>query len=373
MRVSDCIVVGGGVAGAMTARVLSRRGLNVFLFDAGSIHPPASWAAGGILSPLCPWRCESGVYQLAQAGQRMYESLARELSEETGVNIEWVRSGLVSLGGEDAALAEHWSRVYQEPIEKVSAQDLVKLEPELSADCGAGIRLPSVAQLRPPRLLAALRHTYGSMRFMQDEEIANLRIVNNRVCGVQTTTGDEYGADRVVIAAGSWSAGLLRGAGLVEPRIRPVKGQMILYEASSVQLKHIVVVGSHYLIPRLDGRILVGSTVEECGFDLTATDAARTNLHDFACSVVPALAPASISHQWAGLRPAAEREAPMIGRHPDIEGLFLNVGHYRNGVVQAPAAAELLAALMMDENPDLDPVPFAVEIGGANLADASVV
>jgi glycine oxidase len=153
-------------------------------------------------------------------------------------------------------------------------------------------------------------------------------------------------SDRVVVAAGAWSAGLLADFMPVLP-VSPVRGQMIQFAASPDLLRHIVLANGHYLIPRRDGLILAGSTLEYSGFDKDTTREARDTLVDFPTQLLPGLGDCAVVNHWAGLRPGKSDGIPVIGGHPEIKGLYLNTGHFRNGVVMAPASAQLLLDIMM--------------------------
>ena len=143
--------------------------------------------------------------------------------------------------------------------------------------------------------------------------------------------------------------------------IKPVRGQMILYGAPPGLLKHIVLYQDHYLIPRIDGHILAGSTLEDCGYDNSITPEARKLLAGRALRLVPALVDCEVVRQWAGLRPGSPDGVPFIGEHPAIRGLFVNTGHYRNGVVMGPASARLLSDRMLEQASFTDYMPYVID------------
>jgi glycine oxidase len=187
--------------------------------------------------------------------------------------------------------------------------------------------------------------------------VKGLLLGEHGVHGLMTEQG-EFKAERVVIAGGAWSALLLEATGVTLP-IRPVRGQMILYRAEPDVVQRIVLSRDRYVIPRRDGRILVGSTLEEVGFDKSTTRAAMQELESEATRLIPALANYPIEHHWAGLRPGSPHGIPYIMQHPRIEGLFINTGHFRNGVVLGLASARLLADILLQRQPILDPAPYA--------------
>ncbi len=163
-----------------------------------------------------------------------------------------------------------------------------------------------------------------------------------------------------IVTAGAWVSSLQLD-GLWQPDIRPVKGQMLLIEALPSILSVMVQSGEHYLIPRRDGRILVGSTVEQAGFDKRPTQLAYRRLHEFALKTLPCLQAFPIEMHWAGLRPYAPQGIPYIGRHPQLLNLYYNCGHFRNGVAMGPAAARLLKDLILGRTPIVDPGPYLPE------------
>ncbi len=187
--------------------------------------------------------------------------------------------------------------------------------------------------------------------------VSSFLLNGGRVTGVMTTAGSIQ-ADHVVLAAGAWSGELLAPLGIHLP-VEPVKGQMILYKCAEDFLPAMVLAKGRYAIPRKDGHILVGSTLEHVGFDKTPTEEALVSLKASAEELLPALADAEVVGHWAGLRPGSPEGIPFIGEVPQYPGLWLNCGHYRNGLVLAPASCELLKNLMLGETPIVDPAPYS--------------
>jgi len=193
----------------------------------------------------------------------------------------------------------------------------------------------------------------------QVEVTGFLRDGGNTVKGVRTAQGD-FTADAVVLAAGAWSGQLLATLGLELP-VEPVKGQMILYRGEPAFLSSMVLAKGRYAIPRRDGHILIGSTLEHAGFDKTPSDEALASLRASAEELIPALAGMEPVNHWAGLRPGSPQGIPFIGEVPGHHGLWLNTGHYRNGLVLAPASCQLLADLMQTRQPIIEATPYAPE------------
>ena len=352
----DVIVLGAGLSGLLTAYELSRAGLQVLVVDRGALAREASWAGGGILSPLYPWRYPDPINELACWSQRAYPQLVAALRERTAVDPEYEVSGLALFDAEERAAACQWATRWGHHA-NVLADPISQIANVSAAAYSTWVWFSNIAQVRNPRLCQALVKALDDEGVtLRPNTIPQLVIRQGRVIGIEA--GSEHISTRyVVVAAGAWTTELshyLRN--VVE--IRPVKGQMLLYQAKPDLLRCIVLKGGHYLIPRRDGHILVGSTVEEVGFDRTTTFEAHQELSVFAQSIVPALENSMIQRHWAGLRPATADGVPFIGEHPQVSGLFVNAGHYRNGLVMGPASACLTADLLLKRNPCLDPAPY---------------
>jgi len=357
----DFIVVGGGLSGMLVARELSAGGARVTLLERGELGKEASWAGGGILSPLYPWRYPDAVTVLSQWSQRHFPRFIAELVQETGIDPEWLQSGLLIAGQTEAEAAASWGRRWGVTVKALSGDRLIELEPGLaSSGNGGGLWLPEVAQIRNPRLLKALAHSLElrGVAIKTHAEVVELVEQGDRVFGVRTKD-ETLLAAAAVVTAGAWTASLL-GSLVADWRIAPVRGQMLLFHAAPGQVRHIVLQGEHYLVPRRDGRVLAGSTLEYVGFDKSTTRQAYDELHAAAVAVIPALARCPVEQHWAGLRPGSAQGIPLIGMHPQRRGLFINAGHFRNGVVTGPASARLLADMIFDRVPCVDPAPYGL-------------
>ncbi len=359
----DVIVVGGGIIGLTSALELADRGLAVTVLDPGRRQGISSWAGGGILSPLYPWRRDPAVNRLARRSQQLYPALCRRIQEEVGVDPELRTQGMIyadfpSRAQVDKERAREWCREEGVECRDLDSEELLRAEPELSPVAETGLRLSDIGWVRSPRLMRGLiRLTQEFGVTLQDGvTVLDLRQEGGAVRGVETDAG-ALSAERVVVAAGPWSRDLLCRAGADLP-VRPVKGAMLLLQGSRPVLGQVVMAGRHYLVPRADNRLLVGSTLEETGFDSRSTLGAVRALAQAAVELVPETANLELESYWAGLRPGSPDDKPFIGAVPAVAGLYVNTGHYRNGLVHAPASAEALARVLTGEEAAMEMDPF---------------
>lgn len=357
---SRILVIGGGAIGLLTARELATAGAHVTLIERGETGRESSWAGGGILSPLYPWRYADSLTALARWSQARYTDLCRELQMASGVDPECLPSGLLILDPEERADALAWAKAHQSRMERIEPADLAELEPALSHTTDGALWLPEIGQVRNPRFARALRRAVeAQVEVREHEEVSELRVTAGRIQGVRTRQGI-LEADQVVVCAGAWTATLLAQLGAA-PAVEPVRGQMMVFLTQPGQIRHIVLYRDRYIIPRQDGHVLIGSTLEYTGFDKSTTAEAKEQLYRAAGTLFPLLRHSPIEHHWAGLRPGSPNGIPYIGAHPQVEGLYFNAGHFRNGVVTGPASARLVADLMLNRPPILDPTPYALQ------------
>lgn len=357
---ADIIVIGGGLIGMMTARELQQAGAEVLLLERGQLGGESTWAGGGILSPLYPWRYADAVSALAKYSQQIYQQFAEELRAETGIDPEYINSGLLILDQEESDQALVWAKHWRVQLQKLqSIPEVQQCEPSLSNQFDAALWMPEICQMRNPRLVKSLRTSLDlkKINYIEHAEVRQLLIRKQRIEGVKTSDL-EYRADKVIVAGGAWSARII-GDGIQPPQIEPVKGQMIIFKAKPGVLGRIVLSNGRYLIPRKDGRILAGSTLEFTQFNKQTSAEARDELMTAALSMVPALSDYSIEHHWAGLRPGSPEGIPYICEHPNVNGLYINSGHYRNGVILGAASCRLMADIVLQRSPVIDPSHYA--------------
>jgi glycine oxidase len=354
------IIVGGGVIGLLTALNLAPDVGHVTLIDRSALGQESSWAGGGIVSPLYPWRYGPAVTALAHWSQDFYPQLGQQLLARTGIDPEVQVTGLYWLDLDDQAEALAWAERERRPLRAVDISAVYDAVPVLGPGYARAIHRADVANVRNPRLVKSLRaalRALPNVTLKEHCEVLGFVRDGQRIQGVRTAEGALLG-DRVVLTAGAWSGALLRELGIELP-VEPVKGQMILYQCAADFLPSMVLAKGRYAIPRRDGHVLVGSTLEHEGFDKTPTENALASLQASAIELLPALARATPVRHWAGLRPGSPEGIPFIGPVDGHEGLWLNCGHYRNGLVLAPASCQLFADLLLNRTPIIDPTPYA--------------
>lgn len=354
------VIIGGGVIGLLTAFNLAAKVQSVVLLERSGVGQEASWAGGGIVSPLYPWRYSAAVTALAHWSQDFYPQLAERLLDATGIDPQVHKTGLYWLDLDDEKQALEWAARLDRPLRSVDISDVYDAVPVMGSGYSRAVHMADIANVRNPRLVKSLKAALLAMpnvTIHEQCEVTDFVRDEHRVIGVTTSAGDILG-DSVVLAAGAWSGDLLGKLGLELP-VEPVKGQMILYKCAADFLPSMILAKGRYAIPRQDGHILVGSTLEYEGYDKTPTGNALESLMASAAELIPALADAEVVGHWAGLRPGSPDGIPFVGPVPDHDGLWLNCGHFRNGLVLAPASCQLLADLLVGDAPIIDPAPYA--------------
>jgi len=350
---ADVVIVGGGVIGLTIARELALRGVrNVALIERARPGAEASSAAAGILGPQVEADHPDEFFRLACASRDMYKEFADALREETGIDVELDATGTLYLGftAEDE---EQLQRRYQWQVseglrvEWLTGNDARRLEPEISENVRCALRFPRDFQVENRRLIAALANANEKMgvRLVTDCNVNALRIECEKVCGVETSLGF-VGSPTIVVAAGAWSSFI--GSALPPIRIEPVRGQMLCFEPQPQIARHVLYSSRGYLVPRRDGRLLAGSTSEHVGFDKSVTDEGASAIRSMAVEIASALEHMPLIDSWAGFRPRAKDDLPVLGRSENVEGLFYATGHYRNGILLAPITGRVIAEAIVN-------------------------
>ncbi len=338
----EFIVIGAGALGLASAEALLLQGATVTVLERGAVGRESSWAGGGILSPLCPWDYPDVVTRLTTRGAALFGAWAESLYQATGIDPEYQVSGMLVLPPFDMEAAERWCVAHgMQAIRE-----------------GSGLLLPDVAQARNPRLLQSQRARVEQLggRIVEHCTVQEIDAGQGRVSRLRTDCG-EFSAQRYLVTAGAWSA-QVAGKWAGQAGIKPIRGQMLLFKFATPPLRHILLQDGLYLIPRKDGHLLVGSTLEDVGFDKLTTASAREMLLQRAITLLPALRDQPLVQQWAGLRPGSPDNIPRIGRHPELKNLYINSGHFRYGVTMAPASVEVLLDEINGKEPSFDSSPY---------------
>lgn len=355
----DITIIGGGIIGQLTARQFVEAGATVTLIEKNGFGRESSWAGGGILLPLYPWRQAEAITDLVLQSLKLYPALAAQLLAETGLDPEWTPCGMLITQNPDFNAAASWCARHRIRHSLVDAE----LFPSFNAAFNHPLWLPDIAHARNPRLLkSVLQSLVGKgVKLLEQCDVTGVEINGQRINAIRTSLG-QMPVNELVIAGGAWTTQICQTLFADTfgnyPQIAPVKGQMLLFGAEPATLGFMVLDGDRYLIPRRDGKILAGSTVEQADFNKATTDHAKSELSAFALRLLPALARYPLLQHWAGLRPGTENGVPYIGRHPEIANLSINAGHFRNGLVMGPASAELLCDLLLGRPLKIAPEPY---------------
>ncbi len=349
---SSTLIIGGGIIGLLSAIELHEAGEQVCVVDRQQAGQESSWAGGGILSPLYPWRYPDAVTILARFSQQLYTELIKKLQQRTDMDAEYLHSGMLVLG--DYEEAADWVKTHAIDSMPVERERIQQIAPEINSHYQSGWWFPAIHQVRNPRLMAVIKAYIKTtdICLIEHQTIDSFDIRQQRITAAQAA-GRRFEADRFLVAGGAWSNQLVKPIGL-DIGVRPVKGQMLLLQGEPGLVKRITLSEDRYIIPRRDGRVLVGSTTENAGFDKSTSSQIRQQLLDYAVHTIPALKNSRLEKHWAGLRPGTDSGIPRIGAHPDFENLFLNCGHYRNGLVMAAGSARLLAQIMSGQTPSIE-------------------
>jgi glycine oxidase len=356
---SDILIVGGGVIGLAIAYALAREGMAPIVLDRAELAREASWAGAGLIPPESARGVENPLVALRSQSARLYPAWSDALREETGIDVGYRRTGGVDVAitdSEDQLLRNAAGRWRAEGIEfeRLAPGDIARVEPALSRDLKSVYFLPDRAQVRNPRLLRALIEavTKRGGRLKPWHGVQGFDVHKGRVVAVKTAERD-IACGKVVVAAGAWSGQLLKSLRLDVPT-PPVKGQIVLLRGNRCLLRRIVEHGNNYLVPRDDGRILIGATEESAGFDTRPTALGARDLLDFALTLCPVLAEAEVEATWAGLRPGSVDAKPYIGIAPGFENVVIATGHKRAGLQLASGTAEVVVDLLLDRTPGID-------------------
>jgi glycine oxidase len=362
---SDVVIVGGGVIGLSVAYRLACEGVAATVLDRREVGREASWAGAGLIPANTERLRGNATVDLRSWSAVLYPEWSAALREETGIDNGYRRTGGVDVAvsaEEERDLRSTAGRWRAEGIvfERLAPGDFARVEPALGPGLRAAYFLPDRAQVRNPWHLRAL--TVASVNrgvvLRPNQGVVGFEARGGRVSAVKTTDGP-VACGTVLLAAGAWTGGLLDGLGVSAPT-PPLKGQIVLLKGDRPLLRRIVEQGKNYLVPREDGRVLVGATEEDAGFDTRPTPAGVRDLIDVALRLCPALAGTEVEKTWAGLRPGSLDTRPYLGAVPELSNAFVAAGHKRAGLQLSPATAEVISDLILGRPPRIDLSSFRI-------------
>jgi glycine oxidase len=362
---SDAIVIGGGVIGCTIAWKVAQQGAKVTLLERGRIGCEASRAAAGMLSPQGENQTPGPFFDMCLRSRSMYRQFAEELADASGIDVEYNDEGtlFVVVEGENEGEKTRWTSWQLDAglsLERLTAHEVRKREPAVTASSTTGIFLPEEHQIENRRLMEALEVAMkrAGVQVIEDTNVMALTTERGRIAGV-VSGRERFEAGTVIVAAGTWSSPLLAPLGL-NIKLIPARGQMIAVKGVTRPIARVLHSSKVYLVPRRDGRILIGSTVEYSGFRKAVTAGAVSHLLSAALELVPSLEQLHIVEAWSGLRPDTPDHLPIIGPS-GVDNLLLATGHFRNGILLAPVTAELVSGLVTSGDLPDRLKPFGIE------------
>jgi glycine oxidase len=356
------LIIGGGVVGLSVALRLRDLGVEVLVLERSLPGAEASSAAAGMLAPQMEASGPGPFLDLCLLSRALYPGFAAELRERAGMDIGFLACGTFWLAFDEETegrqnQAVRWQGELGLRVERVTGEEARRQEPLLSSLARQAVLFPDDHQVDNRLLVRALVQatTHVGVRF-RSGNVRGLLQNAEQVRGVDVD-GERVEADAVVVAAGSWTS-LVPGLPLSPQAVRPAKGQMVSLQMRTPPLKRVACAAGGYVVPRADGRVICGSTLELRGFDKDVTAQGLAHVLQTAMQICPALSAATLGESWAGLRPYTEDHLPILGKGP-LEKLYLATGHFRNGILLAPLTGQLMAAVVVGRAPEADLAPFS--------------
>jgi glycine oxidase len=345
-EMSKTIIIGGGAIGLSLGWQLAKKGIDVEILERSEAGKSSSWAAAGMLAPNAEIGFEDiDLFYLCRKSLEMYPEFLSELHNDSGIKVELDKCGAI-MPAFDRDDSERIRRLYDFrekiglPVEWLTGSEAREIEPYLSPKCTFAVWIPDDGQIDNRKLLEALKKAFINMggKLYENHPVEKINISNGKLNGVHIH-GIDIEADNVVVCAGSWSKSIHGIPEEIQPPVRPVKGQAIsLIMDDSCKVSHAVRAPDVYLVPKKDGRLVVGASVEEMGFDEMPSAGEIYHLLERAWEAVPSIYDLKIQSIDVGLRPGSRDHQPIIGGS-DVEGLYFATGHYRNGILLTPITA----------------------------------
>jgi glycine oxidase len=355
------IVAGGGLIGCSIAWRLAVRGASVTVIESARPGGAASWAAAGMLAPLVEAEHQP-LRTLAVRSIADFPRFVQALHAASGVDAELQLSGKLDVAFSDAelnTLRSRYGKVLPAGVTQIGMSEARALEPQLSTDACGVLHADGDGSVDPRKLARAawLAAANEGVEFRAGSSVREVVCSRSGFEAVHLSTGERIRGDAVVVAGGAWSSSI-RGLPLALP-VFPVRGQLVVLERVPRILNRIIMTTDCYIVPRTDGRVLIGSTMERVGFDPRTTASGIATLLNAALRAVPALGDATIVDSWAGLRPGTADDLPILGGDPRAAGVFYATGHFKNGILLAPITADIISALVMGERSIMDISAFS--------------
>lgn len=360
----ETVVVGGGIAGCAAALALGSRGAAVTVVEGARPGAGATGASAGILAAQYEVTEPSALLHLKVESRARWPRFAATIEELSGQSVHLRGDGLLvanfsETDHERAQAMAAWQRQAGLAAELIPQDEALRVDPGISERPLSYLWLPDEARVDTQRLAEALYPALAraNIRVITGNPVAAIRERDGHVTGVIMADDRSLDADAVVLAAGAWS-GTIRGLPRPLP-VRPIRGQILRYPPACTTLRRVVAdPHGRYLVPRADGSILAGSTMEETGFDQSITDEGKAVIQEAAGHLAPRLAQCKPVEHWAGLRPLTADSAPVLGPDPNLAGLVYATGHGRSGILLAPVTGEMVAEILLDGDSTLDWRPF---------------
>ena len=361
------IVMGGGIIGCSVAWRLAAEGVVTTVLERGRVGQEASWAAAGMIAPQAEAEGPGPFFDFCMKARDTFDGIVDRLVREGGVDPEYDRAGIlyVALDTDERVQLERrarWQRSVGAPLEELSGAEARRVEPMLSPEAVYAIHMPTNRRTDNRKLTqayAAAARKAGA-EFVEGARVEALATRGERAVGVLMDDGSTLEADVVVNAAGAW-AGEIRGLEADRVKLHPVRGQIICFEVAPETIGPALFSLRGYVVPRRDGRLLAGSTMEEAGYDKSVTLAGLDKIARGAAAIVPTLGAATFREAWAGLRPATRDLLPVLGFSPSVSNVLWAAGHFRSGILLSAITGEIIVDLVQGRRP-------AVELGAFSAA-----
>jgi len=361
------LIVGGGIIGGSIAWRLAAEGLAVTVFERGRLGAEASWAAAGMLAPQAEAEGPGPILDICLRGREAFERIVDRLARESGVDPEYDPAGILycALDADEQRQLEgraRWQRGagLGGEVEELDGAAAHRIEPTLSPEVRYALHLPTNRRVENRKLTQAYiaAAIKAGAEFRESSGVAEIVTAHRDRAGVRLDDGSLHEADFVIVAAGAWSA---RIRGLEADRIvmRPVRGQIVCFQGRPAMLGPAIFSLRGYLVPRRDGRILAGSTMEDAGFDRSVTMAGMGRIVAGANALIPALSGLAFREAWAGFRPATDDKLPILGSSPTHPNVIYATAHFRSGILLSALTGEVIAELVQGRKPSFDLTPYS--------------